>query len=199
LFPCSRNLKKAHIQPPFYGSSILQPVTFGTIHNYRTKYSPSRWPTSRCPTTYLVSSHAGSLHGHPAPHYLVLKMPPPSGIHSVYGDIDTSYKCDVKDVELTKTLVYFTLASAMVLKASKIDKMALEVLEYRHTDTTLEDLRRRGFASSCLKQRRRCLSGPTSTPNRNSCSPVSFRITQTYFHGVHQICRVSQGSWLSTP
>jgi hypothetical protein len=65
------------------------------------------------------------------PHhtYLVLKMLAPSGIHSVYGDIDTSYKCDVKAVELTKTLVYFTLASAMVFKASKIDKMALEVPE----------------------------------------------------------------------
>jgi hypothetical protein len=41
-------------------------------------------------------------------------------------------------------------------------------------------------------------SGPTSTPNRNSRSPVSSGTTLTFSHGVHLICLVSPGSLLST-
>jgi hypothetical protein len=40
--------------------------------------------------------------------------------------------------------------------------------------------------------------GPTSTPNRNSRSPVSLETTLTFSHGVHPICLVSPGSWLRT-
>jgi hypothetical protein len=37
-------------------------------------------------------------------------------------------------------------------------------------------------------------SGPTSTPNRNSRSPVSSGTMLISSHGVHPICLVSPGS-----
>jgi hypothetical protein len=48
-------------------------------------------------------------------------------------------------------------------------------------------------------KRRRWLSMTTSGTNRNSLSPVSSGTTPTYSHGPHRMCRVFQGSWLSTP
>ena len=36
--------------------------------------------------------------------YLLLKMPAPKGILLVYGDLQTSYACEAKNVELSDTL-----------------------------------------------------------------------------------------------
>jgi hypothetical protein len=52
----------------------------------------------------------------------------------------------------------------------------------------------RRFASACPTHPRKSSSGPTSTPNRNSCSPVSSGTTLTSSHGAHPICLVSPGS-----
>ena len=73
------------------------------------------------------------------PHhtYLVLKMPAPNGILSVFGDIETSYKCDVTAVELAKTLAYSAKATAMVAEARKTDPKTLQVPEQDRTSTAL--------------------------------------------------------------
>ena len=36
--------------------------------------------------------------------YLLLKMPAPKGVLSVYGDLQTSYACEAKNIELSDTL-----------------------------------------------------------------------------------------------
>ena len=36
--------------------------------------------------------------------YLLLKMPAPKGVISVYEDLQTSYTCEAKNIELSDTL-----------------------------------------------------------------------------------------------
>ena len=36
--------------------------------------------------------------------YLLLKMPAPKGVLSVYEDLQTSYVCEAKNIELSDTL-----------------------------------------------------------------------------------------------
>jgi len=86
------------------GRAIL-PVTFGTHDNYRTEY-----------VNFEVTEFENSYHailGRPSlakfmaiPNhtYLLLKMPAPKGVLSVYGDLQTSYACEAKNIELSDTL-----------------------------------------------------------------------------------------------
>jgi hypothetical protein len=100
---------------PFYGivpgnaaiplGSVVLPVTYGeTRDNYRTEYV--KFEVADFETSY----HA--ILGRPAiakfmavPHYtyLVLKMPSPTGVLSMQGDLKISFYCDTKAVELTAT------------------------------------------------------------------------------------------------
>ena len=50
--------------------------------------------------------------------YLVLKMPAPKGVLSVYGDLQTSYACEAKNVELSDTLER-SRNSVLVAQAAK--------------------------------------------------------------------------------
>ncbi|XP_014660523.1 uncharacterized protein LOC106804271 [Setaria italica] len=80
-------------------SRVVLPVTFGTQDNYCTEH-----------LTFEVANFKTSYHailGRPMlarfmaiPHhtYLVLKMPAPNGVLSVYGDVETSYKYDTEAV-----------------------------------------------------------------------------------------------------
>ncbi|XP_012703624.1 uncharacterized protein LOC105914943 [Setaria italica] len=73
---------------------VVLSVTFGTQVNYHTEY-----------LTFEVANFKTSYHlGRPMlarfmanPHhtYLLLKMLAPNGVLSVYGDVETSYKCDI--------------------------------------------------------------------------------------------------------
>jgi hypothetical protein len=100
---------------PFYGiiprnaavplGSVVLPVTFGkTRENYRTEYI--KFEVADFETSY----HA--IIGRPAiakfmvvPHYtyLVLKMPSPTGVLSLQGDLKISFDCDTEVVELAAT------------------------------------------------------------------------------------------------
>jgi hypothetical protein len=100
---------------PFYGivpgnaaiplGSVVLPVTFGEPRdNYRTEY-----------IKFEVADFEPSYHailGRPAiakfmavPHYtyLVLKMPSPSGVLSLQGDLKISHDCDTEAVEIVST------------------------------------------------------------------------------------------------
>ncbi|XP_034592169.1 uncharacterized protein [Setaria viridis] len=70
--------------------------------------------------------------------YLILKMPAPNGVLSVYDDVETSYKCDTEEVQLTEALEYSAKATAMVAEAQKLDKDQLTILEMEPTPTTLQ-------------------------------------------------------------
>jgi hypothetical protein len=74
---------------------VCLPVTFGTKENFRTEY-----------LTLEVADFRSSYHaifGRPMlsmfmaiPHhtYLIMKMPAPNGILSIFGDIMVSYNCE---------------------------------------------------------------------------------------------------------
>jgi hypothetical protein len=73
------------------------------------------------------------------------------------------------------------------------------VLEQKCTSTTLDPSP--ALKKVCLglaRHLRKSSSGPTSTPNRNLCSPVSSGTALTSSHGARTTCPVSPGSWLST-
>ena len=134
---------------PFYGvvpdkaayplGRVCLPVTFGTMENYRTEY-----------LTFEVADFRSSYHailGCPMlakfmaiPHhtYLIMKMPAPNGILSIYGDIMVSYRRDVESIDLASTSTYAAAASAMVAEASKIDVTTLEVPEQKRSSTALD-------------------------------------------------------------
>ena len=54
--------------------------------------------------------------------YLILKMPAPNGVLSIYGDVETSYKCDTEAVQLAETLEYSANATMMLAESKKVDQ-----------------------------------------------------------------------------
>jgi hypothetical protein len=104
-------------------------------------------------TEYLsfeVADFKSSYHailGHPMlarfmaiPHYtyLVLKMPTPNGVLSIYGDLLISFKCDNEALEIATTNACFGASAVMVAEAKKVDPSDLTVPEQKRTETTLD-------------------------------------------------------------
>jgi hypothetical protein len=118
---------------------VSLPVTFGTKENFRTEY-----------LSFEVADFKSSYHailGRPmlarfmaVPHYtyLVLKMPAPKGVLTVYGDLLISFKCDSEALEIAMTNAYFGASAVMVAEAKKVDPSDLTVLEKKHTKTALD-------------------------------------------------------------
>jgi len=80
-------------------------VTFGTCDNYRTEYV--NFEVAEFETSYHAILGRPSLTKFmviPNHTYLLLKMPAPKGILLVYGDLQTSYACEAKNIELSDTL-----------------------------------------------------------------------------------------------
>jgi hypothetical protein len=108
--------------------SVVLPVTFGeTRENYRTEYIKFKV------VDFETSYHA--ILGRPAiakfmavPHYtyLVLKMPSPTGVLSLQGDLKISFDCDTEAVELAATnqvpnVMMVIYAASKKLAPSEID------------------------------------------------------------------------------
>ncbi|XP_034601186.1 uncharacterized protein [Setaria viridis] len=78
---------------------VILLVTFSTLDNYRTEH-----------LTFKVANFKTSYHAifgrpmlarfmvFPNHTYLILKMPAPNSVLSIFGDVETSYKCDTKAV-----------------------------------------------------------------------------------------------------
>jgi hypothetical protein len=73
------------------------------------------------------------------PHYtyLVLKMPSPHGVLTIYDNLIVSFKCDNEALEITMTNAYIDTSAIMVVEAKKVAPTDLTVPEQIHTDTTL--------------------------------------------------------------
>jgi hypothetical protein len=105
-------------------------VTFGTEENFHTEY-----------LSFEVADFKSSYHtilGRPmlawfmaVPHYtyLVLKMPAPNGVLTVYGDLLISFKCDNAALEIATTNACFGASAVMVAEAKKVDQSDLTVPE----------------------------------------------------------------------
>ncbi|XP_014660352.1 uncharacterized protein LOC106804207 [Setaria italica] len=96
-------------EEPFYGiipskgsypiGRVVLPVTFCTQANYRTEYltfEVANFKTSD--NSILDRPMLARFMAIPYHTYLVLKMLAPSGVLSVYGDVETSYKCNTEAV-----------------------------------------------------------------------------------------------------
>ena len=88
------------------------PVTFGTRDNYRTEYV--NFEVAKFETSYhaiLVRPSLAKFMAIPNHTYLLLNMPAPKGVLSVYGDLQTSYACEAENIKLRN--------SALVAQAAK--------------------------------------------------------------------------------
>ncbi|XP_014661120.1 uncharacterized protein LOC106804468 [Setaria italica] len=102
---------------------VILPVTFGMPNNYRTEHLT--FEVANFKTSYHAIFSKPMLARFMAiPHhtYLVLKVLAPNSVLSIYGDIETSYKCDMEAVQLAEALDYSTKANAMLAEAQKVDK-----------------------------------------------------------------------------
>src|SRR6185312_15089615 len=81
------------------------PVTFGTRDNYRTEYV--NFEVAKFETSYHAILGGPSLTKFmaiPNHTYPLLKRPAPKGVLSIYGDLQTSYACEAKNIDLSDTL-----------------------------------------------------------------------------------------------
>jgi hypothetical protein len=113
-------------------------VTFSTEENFRIEY-----------LSFEVADFKSSYHailGRPmlarfmtVPHYtyLVLKMPTPNGVLTVYGDLLISFKCGNAALEIATTNACFGASAVMVAEAKKVDLSDLTVPEQKRTETAL--------------------------------------------------------------
>ena len=95
------------------------PVTFDTRDNYRTEYV--NFEVAEFETSYhaiLGRPSLAKFMAIPNHTYLLLKMPAPKGVLSVYGDLQTSYACEAKNIKLSDTLER-SRNSVLVAQAAK--------------------------------------------------------------------------------
>jgi hypothetical protein len=124
---------------PFYGivpgnaaiplGSVVLPVTFGeTRENYCTEYI--KFEVADFETSY------NAIIGRPAiakfmavPHYmyLVLKMPSPTGVLSLQGDLKISFDCDTEAVELAATNQVLNIMMEIYAASNKLAPTELEI------------------------------------------------------------------------
>ena len=81
------------------------PVTFSTRDNYHTEYI--NFEVAEFETSYhaiLGRSSLAKFMVIPNHTYLLLKMLAPKGVLSDYGDLQTSYVCEAKNIKLSDTL-----------------------------------------------------------------------------------------------
>jgi hypothetical protein len=74
------------------------------------------------------------------PHYtyLVLKMPAPCGVLTVYGNLLVSFKCDNEALEITMTNACFSASAVMVVEAKKVAPTDLTISEQKRIETALD-------------------------------------------------------------
>jgi hypothetical protein len=114
-------------------------VTFGTEENFRTEYLSfdvvdfkSSFHAILCRpmlARFMVVLHYT---------YLVLKMPAPKGVLTVYGDLLISFKCDNAALEIAMMHDWFGALAVMVAEAKKVDQSDLAISEQKHTETALD-------------------------------------------------------------
>jgi hypothetical protein len=74
------------------------------------------------------------------PHYtyLVLKMPAPRVVLTVYGDLIVSFNCDNKALEIATTNACFDASVVMIAEAKKVASTDLTIPEQKRTETALD-------------------------------------------------------------
>jgi hypothetical protein len=118
---------------------VSLPVIFGTEENFHIEY-----------LSFEVADFKSSYHaiiGRPmlarfmaVPYYtyIMLKMPAPKGVLTVYGDLLISFMYDNEALEIATTNACFSASVVMVAEAKKVDSFHLTIPEQKHTETALD-------------------------------------------------------------
>jgi hypothetical protein len=136
---------------------VSLPVTFGMEENFRTEYHSFEVADFKSPY-HAILGRPMLARFMAIPHYtyLVLKMPNPRGVLTVYDDLLVSFKCDNEALEITMTSACFSASAVMVAEAKKVAPTDLAILEQKHTETAwMLHQRRRRSASALPTQPRR--------------------------------------------
>jgi hypothetical protein len=126
---------------PFYGivpgnaaiplGSVVLPVTFGeTRENYRTEYI--KFEVADFKTSYhAILSRPAIAKFMAVPHYMYLvpKMPSPTGVLSLQGDLKISFDCNTEAVELTATNQVLNEMMEIYATSKKLAPSELDILE----------------------------------------------------------------------
>jgi hypothetical protein len=134
---------------PFYGlvlgnvavpiGQVVLELTFGTRANYRTEYVKFEM------ANFETSNHA--IPGCPAlakfmalPHYvyLLVKMPGPSGILSLRGDLRKLYDCDQNTIEYASTSRVPDTAMQVLAASKQLSQSELEILAKRSSQSKVK-------------------------------------------------------------
>jgi hypothetical protein len=85
------------------------------------------------------------------PHYtyLVLKMPAPKGVLTVYSDLLISFKCDNEALEIATTNACFAASAFMVAEAKKVNPSDLTIPEQKCTKAALDTTNEEGLPWPC--------------------------------------------------
>ncbi|XP_004967226.1 uncharacterized protein LOC101778803 [Setaria italica] len=78
-----------------YKDPVILPITSGTLDNYRTEHLT--FEVANFKTSYQAIYDMPMLARFmaiPNHTYLILNMPAPNGVLSIFGNVETSYKCD---------------------------------------------------------------------------------------------------------
>jgi hypothetical protein len=65
-------------------------------------------------------------------------MPAPNGVLFVYGDLIVSFKCDNEGLDITTMNACVDASAVMIAEAARVTLSDLNILEQKHTDTTLD-------------------------------------------------------------
>jgi hypothetical protein len=120
---------------------VSLPVTFGIEENFRTEYlsfevadfKSSYHAILGCPmlARFMAVSHYT---------YVVLKMPTPKGVLTVYDDLLISFKFGSEALEIATTTACFGASAVMVAEAKKVNPTDLNVREQKRTESALDTM-----------------------------------------------------------
>jgi hypothetical protein len=114
---------------------VVLPVTFGeTRENYHTEYI--KFEVADFETSYhAILGRSAITKFMAVPHYtyLVLKMPSPTGVLSLQGDLKISFDCDIEAVELTTTNQVPNAMMEIYAASKKLSPSELDIPEKSDT------------------------------------------------------------------
>jgi hypothetical protein len=194
---------------PFYGivpgnaaiplGVVVLPVTFGESRdNYRTEYI--KFEVADFEMSYhAILSRPAIAKFMAVPHYtyLVLKMPSPTGVLSLQGDLKISHDCDTEAVEIASTNQVPNAMMEVYAASKKLATSELDIPEKSdkgNKPQPAEEVLVKTIDSGQATVARPPPSGPASTPNRKTCSSTSSGRTATSSRGSQQTCQECPGS-----
>jgi hypothetical protein len=128
------------------------------------------------------------------PHYtyLVLKMPSPTGVLSLQGDLKISFDCDTEAVELAATNQVPNAMMEICAASKKLAPTELEIPEKSdkaNKPEPYEEVQLKAIDLRTDDSSKTTMIGAALTQNRKTHSSASFGLTETSSLGSQQTCQ----------